>query len=34
MPENCDFIVLGSGPGGYVAAIRVAREEIQGLKQS
>ena len=25
MPENYDLIVLGSGPGGYVAAIRAAQ---------
>ncbi len=25
MPENFDLIVLGSGPGGYVAAIRAAQ---------
>src|SRR3982751_2956984 len=25
MPETCDLIVLGSGPGGYVAAIRASQ---------
>ncbi|MGN7661735.1 MAG: dihydrolipoyl dehydrogenase [Anaplasma sp.] len=23
--ENCDFVVIGSGPGGYIAAIRAAQ---------
>ena len=25
MADQCDLIVLGSGPGGYVAAIRAAQ---------
>ena len=25
MPDTYDLIVLGSGPGGYVAAIRAAQ---------
>ena len=31
MPDTHDLIVLGSGPGGYVAAIQSAKERYGAL---